>query len=502
MYRKLAAITTMILMALASASTADAQTWQSGSTKYRERYPVFFGTSGTVKLSARLLTGADGKTELVATTGDIDSTTPGAGNLIGLLMTSADGRGRVVYSNLFTNSNGTGRFTKTFTGLVPGQPFFLQGIVLKTVSGRLGIYYVNVSARVQRRPDLYVHDIIVPARVPVFTPVQITALVSEVNGHVGARTDCVMYVNDVEKDRAPGIWVDSGDSVSCAFTHTFLATGTGTIKVTAEQVKPGDWDNSNNSASTPVEVFTPEYDGYGANGVIFELNRVGTRDYGRFVNSSLTAGQDFIFETLTTAVGDVFEYAGLKVGVPGVMPTKVKVSASDGTTDWSVEKDLAQCETLDVGTSGGRVYWVYVLGCNGSLWVQAGSNAGSVTYTSINWTRNFNVINGVVVPGAPVQVIENRTEVVAPATFTGTTWNLDVAVDVAGVTYTGPITLDVTTPFDLGEVTTVCNSQTNLVHCTDSGWRQKGTLGTFIKSLTPPLPTPPTPPGGGGGSQP
>ena len=77
MYRKVAAFTTMILMALASASTADAQTWYSGGTKYREQFPVFFGTSGTVKLSARLLYGADGKTELVATTGDIDSTTPG-----------------------------------------------------------------------------------------------------------------------------------------------------------------------------------------------------------------------------------------------------------------------------------------------------------------------------------------------------------------------------------------------------------------------------------------
>lgn len=491
MYRKFGSIAAILLFVLASAPDAGAQTFRSSATKYRERYPAWFGTSSTVKLTARLLYAADGTTELVATTGDIDATVPGPGNLIGLLMTAADGRGRIVYSNLFGNSNGTGRFSKVFTGLVPGQPFFLQGIVLqKDKYGRLGIYYVNVNARVQRRPDLYVHDIIAPSRVPVNVPAQITAVVSELNGHVGARTDCVMYVNGVEEDRAPGIWVDSGDSVSCAFTHTFDAVGTASIKVRADLVKPAEWDYANNEASTSVDVFVPVYDAYAAVGVVFDMDRVGTKDYGRYFNSTTpVSGGDFIFETLKTGVGDAFEYAGVKANVPGV-PTKVKVSATDGTTSWSVEKDITGCTTLDLGNEGGRLYWVYVVGCNGALWAQAGSNAGSVTYTSIKWTRTFRVVKGVLVIDPATQYVENRTDVIAPTTLTGTSWTLDVGVDVDGVTYNAPITLDVVTPFDVGAVTTVCTTQPGLTYCTDNGWHQVGRSGQFLKALTSPPPPP------------
>jgi hypothetical protein len=58
-------------------------------------------------------------------------------------------------------------------------------------------------------------------------------------------------------DRAEGIWVDAGDSVSCAFTHTF-AGGTHQARVDVGDVNPGDWDPANNSAVTSIAIVSDE----------------------------------------------------------------------------------------------------------------------------------------------------------------------------------------------------------------------------------------------------
>ena len=79
----------------------------------------------------------------------------------------------------------------------------------------------TVTASVQKRPDVTVYGVYAPPRAPVNTPIQIGAVIAELNADVGAHTDCVLYVNDVETDRANGIWVDSGDAVTCAFNPTF-----------------------------------------------------------------------------------------------------------------------------------------------------------------------------------------------------------------------------------------------------------------------------------------
>jgi hypothetical protein len=78
--------------------------------------------------------------------------------------------------------------------------------------------------------------------------------VSEGNGDVGARTDCVLYVDGAEADRARGIWVDAGDAVSCAFLHTFASAGEYRVRVAAEGVNPADFDPSNNAAEGTLRV--------------------------------------------------------------------------------------------------------------------------------------------------------------------------------------------------------------------------------------------------------
>ena len=76
---------------------------------------------------------------------------------------------------------------------------------------------VAVTASVQKRPDIAVTNVVAPPRAPVNVPVRITAVISELNGDIGGRTDCVLYVNGVENDRANALWIDSGDSVRWSF---------------------------------------------------------------------------------------------------------------------------------------------------------------------------------------------------------------------------------------------------------------------------------------------
>jgi hypothetical protein len=488
---------------LTSAAAARAEDpYRSGLMKYRERFPAWTGTSGPVKLTARMLVAADGTTELVATTGDLDSTTVAPGNLQGLLITAVNSQNRLVYSKIFINSSGNGLFRKTLTGLAPGQQFFIQGIVLSKANGRLRLDYVNVRITVQRRPDLNVHDLNVPAKVPINTPVHITAAVSELNGQVGARTDCVLYVNGVEEDRAPSVWVDSGDTVTCAFSHTFTSEAVSSIKVAAESPVPSEWDPSNNETESTVTSLSPLYDAFGARAIIYDLSRIGVREYGRYYNSSANVGQDFLFETFEDTVGDFFDYAGFKINAPGTPQTMV-IAATDGVKTWQVEHPLTVqatatgCSAFEWGEHDGRRYYVYAQGCNGTIYTQAGSNAGAVTYTSRNFTQNFRVVNGTIVHDAPADFVENRTEVLFANMFTGSSWAVDVAVWVDGFPYHSVAAFDVTAPFDIGEQTTTCGSTPLLVvYCTDTGWRRRGRSGAFTQELE--VPPPPTPSGAGG----
>jgi hypothetical protein len=111
-----------------------------------------------------------------------------------------------------------------------------------------------VDETVKLRPDLAVDHITAPERTPIGMPVDITALVSERNGDVGARADCVLSADGVAIDRATGIWIDANRSVSCLFRPIFSTVGQKHLTVSLVSVDPGDYNPSNNSASASVEV--------------------------------------------------------------------------------------------------------------------------------------------------------------------------------------------------------------------------------------------------------
>jgi hypothetical protein len=117
---------------------------------------------------------------------------------------------------------------------------------------------VTVTAPVYRRPDLQV-SLVAPEEVRPGFPANFVATVREGNGDAGARTDCVLYVDGAEADRARGIWVDAGYAVSCAFTHVFASPGYRRVRVEAVRVSPADFDTDNNSAGATVLVNPNEH---------------------------------------------------------------------------------------------------------------------------------------------------------------------------------------------------------------------------------------------------
>jgi hypothetical protein len=60
-----------------------------------------------------------------------------------------------------------------------------------------------------------------------------------------------------EVDDAGGIWVDAGDAVGCAFTHTFTAPGSYALAARV-RTDGGDWDEANNADTATLQVRAPE----------------------------------------------------------------------------------------------------------------------------------------------------------------------------------------------------------------------------------------------------
>src|SRR5215213_10294324 len=204
----------LALVACGSVAQAQAQPkFESGSQKYREKNETGAkGRAGGATLAARLLYAKNGTTDFEATTGEFGSATPPPGTIWKLHVSAVDALGVVMASYVYNNLDAGGYFKQTYTNLFPGQPFQIQGHV-RTSAKRNDV--VAITASVQKRPDIAVSGIVAPPRAPVNVPVRITAVISELNGDIGGRTDCVLYVNGVENDRANALWVDRGDSVSC-----------------------------------------------------------------------------------------------------------------------------------------------------------------------------------------------------------------------------------------------------------------------------------------------
>ena len=240
----------------AATSSAGQPRFINNSVRYRDAgAKPATGRSGSSSLEARALLGLDGVTQLEVTTGSFDGSSAANSPLTRVQVKQLAAGGAVLRTVNHNNLSGGGTATFSYPALARGQKVQVQGNVAEPKRTAV----VTVTAAVHLRPDLRV-ALEAPGNATTGVPVTLLATVSEGNGDVGARTDCVLYVDGVEADRARGIWVDAGDEVSCAFLHTFAADGDHHLRVAAEPVSPADFDPANNAAEATIHVASQQRD--------------------------------------------------------------------------------------------------------------------------------------------------------------------------------------------------------------------------------------------------
>ena len=210
------------------------------------------GRSGSASLQARALYGRDGNVFVEASTGSLDGgAAPGQIRKLQLKVLSADGQ---LTNTRNFNGNG-GYWSTTLDEISLKGRVQLQANIGGIDGNRNDV--VTVTVPVLRLPDVAIEGLTAPARAVAGTPVMLVATVSERNGDVGARANCMLSIDGQLSDQAHGIWVDAGHTVSCAF-QAMMPVGSHKVTVYANGVTPNDWDPTDNTASTSIEILSPE----------------------------------------------------------------------------------------------------------------------------------------------------------------------------------------------------------------------------------------------------
>ena len=220
------------------------------SRKYRDAgFHPATATAGSATISIRALLGRSGKTDVEVTTGTFDASA--SSTLTSVQVKGYDPKG----VQLFTSTNnGLSASTASFpySNLARGSMVQVKANVRDVSGSRNEV--VTVTDVVHMRPDLAPLRIAGPPTGLIGVPVNFTAFVMERLGDVGARASCVLYADGTAVDRADGIWVDAGGVVACAMSHIFTTPGTHGLEVRVENVRPGDYDSSNNGATGSIQI--------------------------------------------------------------------------------------------------------------------------------------------------------------------------------------------------------------------------------------------------------
>ena len=231
--------------------------------KYRQQTTAHAtGRSGSASLTGRALMAKDGSVQVELTTGQLDqSGAPGNISKVQLKFFHPASAEMHEPTQNYNGLTGGGTWTGSYNEKVRHQKFQAQSNIRGIDPKRTDV--VTIDGRVDLRPDVAVTAVSAPGQAMRNTSVAILGTIAELNDDVGATTNCVLYVNGVEVDRANGVWVADGDMVTCAFAYTFMSNGNYTLTVRAESVVPGDWDLANNANSATIEIRDPRMNSYG-----------------------------------------------------------------------------------------------------------------------------------------------------------------------------------------------------------------------------------------------
>ncbi|HEX2205925.1 MAG TPA: hypothetical protein VHG91_21600 [Longimicrobium sp.] len=372
----------------------------SNTVKYRDAgLKPATGRAGLGQLTALALLGADGRAELVATASSTDSARPGTPSISKVQVKAFDTNGAQSFTRTHNGLSGA-TFTQVYGGVTRGERLEVQANVNGIEPSRTDV--VTATETVKLRPDLAV-SLSNPGQAYVNTPVNVLAVVRELNGDVGARADCWLYVDGQPTDRVSGAWVDAGDAVTCAFTLSLSATGTRTLEARVSNVQPGDWDTSNNTATSTIEVTNPaglSYSAYVSSDSIVSVSR--------FTNQWSDASNGSRGESLEESGSIRVDQRGQMSGyMPVGLPLPFTVEASQGTGGVTLHAESYTSDSVkpwwgpacvadyDYGqqiffsacsegpAAGGRTFFSYE------------RLAGSVTYHSTTYSLTYDGATGV-----------------------------------------------------------------------------------------------------------
>jgi len=449
----------------------------SNTTPYRVSKPsAAKGRSGTVTLTARALLRKSGETDVELTTGELDAAEapPGSITNVQIATTNADGLRQMVKEYAHPVSSG-GYVAFTYTGLPRGQALNVKANVTDVDLARTDV--VSASPRVKLRPDLIVQRVDAPPKAVPGVPVTIMAVIAERNLDVGARAACTLSVDGTEVDRAEGIWVDAGGTVSCAFTYTFETSGVKSIVVKAADVSPWDYDLDNNTASASLTVRDLEpFDYYSVDGWSIEtLLEARGGNWSTRSDNGTVYGEDY---EETVYRREIHQYVGYyaEVHKPVDYPlTQLAITESmDGTVLRSFTLDdigTAACFGRSAGTD--EFAWFQICSIrrpdgSGITMLRYQTAAGEVTYFSrgydVSWHQSP---DGTVTTDSSYSWNRSDTSNTNNAVPWGATYTVDLTLTAGDTVYRGPLTMM------LQRDTTLSQSQPWLCNESSGDWGWK-----------------------------
>lgn len=223
------------------------------SEKYRDAgFHPATGRSGSAVVFGRALLDKSGETDVEVSTGTLDDG-PAPGTLARVQIKAFGPSGSLAFTDNYDGHSSTASYP--YTTLPHGTPLRVQSLVSGIDDPRMDV--VTLATAVYLRPDLVASRLEAPASAPIGAAVNVQGFIVERNGEVGARADCVLYVDGAAVDRADGIWVDAGGTVACSMTHVFTEARDYSLELRVESVRPRDYDDTNNSVTTSISIVAP-----------------------------------------------------------------------------------------------------------------------------------------------------------------------------------------------------------------------------------------------------
>lgn len=339
------------------------------SQKYKDSsIPNATGRSGTASIEARALFNRDRTT-------DLEVTSSGAIAKVHLQSPSTPALN-------FDGSDG-GTFSQNLGGLGPHEQLGITANVRGVDGARTDV--VSVDEIVKRRPDLLT-SINAPASAFRGRTVLVRATFRELNGDVGARANFRLYADGTLIDRVEGAWVDANGHVDAVFAPVIDKSGDVALTVAAEDVDPGDWDDSNNSATVHITVKEPA-EFYSWNATVYE------EDGRHFSHEQYSWGD---FTTDNKGINQGFDVSAMIRGEVPHVAMKLTASAStDGQPLYSGETSEfdGPFRTWDGYCSWGRTQPEVTVCYDrdlGNTTVEVSFGASDVVYRSYGWATRRN----------------------------------------------------------------------------------------------------------------